>query len=58
MAKKFKNVEIGSYPFFNFDEKRGGINIVVSSWTMENLDDVVCEIQDMITLNSGKSSIV
>ena len=58
IQKKFSECSIGSYPYFNFITKKGDINIVVSSWTMESLDDVVLEIQNMIRLNGGKSSIV
>ena len=55
---KFFKCSIGSYPYFNFITKKGGVNIVVSSWTMESIDEVVFEIQNMIKLKGGKSSIV
>ena len=55
IQKKFSECSIGSYPYFNFIEKKGGVNIVVSSWTMQSLDDVVLEIQNMIRLNDVKS---
>ena len=55
---KFKKCSIGSYPFFNYITKEGGVNIVISSWTIENLDDITKEIQNMISLLGGKSSIV
>jgi len=58
IQKKYSECSIGSYPYFNFIEKKGGVNIVVSSWTMQSLDDVVLEIQKMIRLKGGKSSIV
>ena len=58
IQKKYSKCSIGSYPYFNFIAKKGGVNIVVSSWTMESLDDVVLEIQKMIRLKGGKSSIV
>ena len=58
IQKNFSECSIGSYPYFNFIEKKGGVNIVVSSWTMQSLDDVVLEIQKMIRLKGGKSSIV
>ena len=56
--KKFKECSIGSYPFFNYITKVGGVNIVISSWTIENLDEISKEIQNMISLLGGKSSIV
>ena len=58
IQKNFSECSIGSYPYFNFITKKGDINIVVSSWTMESLDDVVLDIQNMIRLKGGKSSIV
>ena len=58
IQKNFSECSIGSYPYFNFIAKKGGVNIVVSSWTMQSLDDVVLEIQKMIRLKGGKSSIV
>ena len=35
---------------------KGGINIVVSSWTMESLEDVALDLQNMIRLKGGKST--
>ncbi len=58
IQNKFPNCSIGSYPFFNYISKTGGVNIVVSSWYLDNLDEVVKEIQKMISLLGGKSSIV
>ena len=58
IQKKFKECSIGSYPFFNYITKVGGVNIVISSWTIENLDAISIEIQNMISLLGGKSSIV
>ena len=58
IQNKYSGCSIGSYPYFNIIANKGGVNIVVSSWTMENLDDVVLEIQNMIRLKGGKSSIV
>lgn len=49
---------IGSYPFFNYINKTGGVNIVISSWTLDHLDDIVKEVQDMVKLLGGKSSIL
>ena len=49
---------IGSYPFYNYDAKSGGVNIVISSWSLENLDNITNEINNMISLLDGKSSIV
>ena len=58
IQKKYNECSIGSYPYFNFLSKTGGVNISISSWTMDSLDDVVKEISDMIKLNGGKYSIV
>ena len=55
---KFSECSIGSYPFYNYISKTGGVNIVISSWSIKNLDHIVKEIQEMITLLGGKSSIV
>ena len=49
---------IGSYPYFNYIAKTGGVNIVISSWTLDHLDGIVKEIKNMISLLGGKSSIV
>ena len=54
----YQECSIGSYPYFNFLSKKGGVNIVISSWTMSSLDDVEKEIIEMIKLNSGNYSIV
>ena len=56
--KKYKKCSIGSYPFFNFKKKIGGVNIVVSSWEVEDLSLIIKEISRMISLLGGKSSIV
>jgi len=58
IQKKYSKCSIGSYPYFNFIVKKGGVNIVVSSWTMNSLNNVALEIQNMIKLKGGKSSIV
>ena len=49
---------IGSYPCYSYTAKSGGVNIVISSWSLENLDDITNEINNMISLLGGKSSIV
>ncbi|MDC0232886.1 molybdopterin-binding protein [Pelagibacteraceae bacterium] len=58
IQNKYQECAIGSYPYFNFLSKTGGVNIVISSWTMNSLDDVEKEIIEMIKLNSGNYSIV
>ena len=65
IAKHLENIQnnnldcsIGSYPYFNYISKTGGVNIVISSWTLDHLDNIVKEIQDLISLLGGKSSIV
>ncbi len=55
---KYKDCSIGSYPYFNLADKTGGVNIVVSSWTLKSLQPIVDDIVNMIKLNGGKSSIV
>ncbi|HJO13710.1 MAG: competence/damage-inducible protein A [Pelagibacteraceae bacterium] len=49
---------IGSYPYFNHVSKIMGVNIVISSWKLKNLDNIADEIEDMISLLNGKSKIV
>ena len=58
IQKNYQECSIGSYPYFNFFSKTGGVNIVISSWTMSSLDDVEKEIIEMIKLNGGNYSIV
>jgi len=58
IQKNYQECSIGSYPYFNFLSKTGGVNIVMSSWTMSSLDDVEKEITEMIKLNGGNYSIV
>ena len=53
-----KDCSIGSYPYFNYISKTGGVNIVISSWELEDLDPLVSEIIKMVSLLGGKSSIV
>ena len=57
---QLKHIEcsIGSYPYFNFISKTGGVNIVLSSWTMDSLKDLEKEIIEIIKLNGGNYSIV
>jgi hypothetical protein len=38
--------------------KTGGVNIVISSWTMDSLDEIEKEITKMIKFNGGNYSIV
>ena len=58
IQNNFNECSIGSYPYFNYNSKSGGVNIVISSWALDNLEDVVIEITKMISLLGGKSSIV
>ena len=58
IKKKYNDCEIGSYPYFNFVKKRGGVNIVISSWNRDDLSLVNDEILKMISLLGGKSFIV
>ena len=58
IQKKYPECSIGSYPYFNYVAKTSGVNIVVSSWKLEKLDDIVDEIINLISLLGGKSSKV
>ena len=58
IQNEHKDCSIGSYPYFNYISKIGGVNIVVSSWGLDNLDQVVLKITNMVSLLGGKSSIV
>ena len=49
---------IGSYPYFNHGDNTKGVNIVISSWELKNLDNIANEIEEMISLLNGKSKIV
>ena len=58
IQNQFEDCSIGSYPYFNFISKKGGVNIVISSWKMKSLDEIEKEIIRMIKLNGGNYSIV
>ena len=58
IQKNYPECSIGSYPYFNFIKKSGGVNIVISSWSLTKLDHIADEIKHMISLLGGKSSIV
>ncbi len=58
IQKKNLKCSIGSYPYFNYISKKGGVNIVISSWKLDSLDSIVKQIVKMIKLLGGKSSIV
>ena len=58
IQKNFPECSIGSYPYFNNVTKRGGVNIVISSWTIKNLEPIVSKIKQMVSLLGGKSLIV
>ena len=58
IQNKYKDASIGSYPYFNLAAKSGGVNIVVSSWSITSLDPIIDDITNMIELKGGKSSIV
>ena len=49
---------IGSYPYFDNVANTSGVNIVISSWKLKNLDNIAGEIEKMISLLNGKSKIV
>ena len=58
IQNQFVECSIGSYPYFNFISKQGGVNIVISSWEMDSLEQVEKEIIEMIKFNGGNYSIV
>ena len=58
IQKNYPECSIGSYPYFNFIKKSGGVNIVISSWSLTKLDHITDEIKHMISLLGGKSFIV
>jgi len=58
IQNKYLDCSIGSYPYFNYIDKTTGVNIVISSWSLSNLDNIAEEIKKMILLLGGKSSIV
>ncbi|PPR46940.1 MAG: CinA-like protein [Alphaproteobacteria bacterium MarineAlpha5_Bin9] len=58
IQKKFPDFDIGSYPYFNFVKKIGGVNIVISSWQKDDLSKIIKEIKKMISLLGGKSLIL
>ena len=58
IQKNNQNCSIGSYPYFNYISKNGGVNIVVSSWELDDLNPIVKKINEMISLLGGKSLIV
>ena len=58
IQSNYKDASIGSYPYFNLAAKSGGVNIVVSSWSINSLDPIIDDITNMIELKGGKSSIV
>ena len=58
IQNNYKDASIGSYPYFNLAAKSGGVNIVVSSWSIISLDPIIDDITNMIELKGGKSSIV
>ena len=58
IQKKNKKCAIGSYPYFNYLKRKGGVNIVISSWELENLNNIRDQIKKMIKLLGGKSFLV
>ena len=58
IQNQFIDCSIGSYPYFNFLSKKGGVNIVISSWKMNSLEEIEKEIVKMIKFNGGNYSIV
>ena len=58
IQEKNPKCSIGSYPYFNHIANTRGVNIVISSWELKNLDNIANEIEEMISLLNGKSKIV
>ena len=58
IQKQNPKCSIGSYPYFNHSKKLGGVNVVISSWELENLDNIKDQIKKMIKSLGGKSFLV
>ena len=58
IQEKNPKCSIGSYPYFNHIANTRGVNIVISSWKLKNLEHIANEIKEMISLLDGKSKIV
>ena len=58
IQKENPECSIGSYPYFDKVVNISGVNIVISSWELKNLDNIASEIEEMISLLNGKSQIV
>ena len=58
IQNEYSDCEIGSYPYFDFVKKSGGVNIVITSWQRNDLSSIRDQIINMITLLDGNSSIV
>ena len=58
IQEKNPECSIGSYPYFDYIENTSGVNIVISSWKLKNLDNIANQIAEMILLLNGKSKIV
>jgi molybdopterin-biosynthesis enzyme MoeA-like protein len=58
IQEKNPKCSIGSYPYFDYVANTRGVNIVISSWKLKNLDNIAGEIEEMISLLNGKSKIV
>ena len=53
IQKKYSECSIGSYPYYNYVKKKGGVNIVISSWTLSNFDDIIKDVNYMISHLGG-----
>jgi len=58
IQEKNPKCSIGSYPYFDHAANTSGVNIVISSWELQNLENIANEIEEMISLLNGKSKIV
>ena len=58
IQEKNPKCSIGSYPYYNHVVNTRGVNIVISSWKLKNLDNIAHAIEEMISLLNGKSKIV
>ena len=58
IQEKNQKCSIGSYPYFDNVANTSGVNIVISSWKLKNIDNIADEIEEMISLLNGKSKIV
>ena len=55
---RYPDSSIGSYPYYDYQNKKSGVNIVISSWKRDSLNDINSNIIEMISLLGGESKII